>query len=218
METLKEIVDIALHLDAHLNEWIGILGPAWVYLLVFLVVFAETGLIVTPFLPGDSLLFALGAMTTTENAVLSLPLLSALLVSAGILGDAVNYSCGRYVGPKVFSSATSRLWNRDHLLKAQAFYERHGGKAIVLARFAPIIRTFAPFVAGVGKMSYPRFALFNVAGAVLWVMSFLLAGHYFGNIPAVKRNFHIVIVAIVVVSILPMAIEFLRHRGAKKKL
>ena len=213
---IQEALDVVLHLDAHLNEWIGMTGP-WIYPLLFLVIFCETGLVVTPFLPGDSLLFALGALTATENAALSLPLLCVLLVAAGIIGDAVNYAAGRFAGPKVFTSDTSRLWNKDHLLKAQAFYERHGGKAIIFARFVPIIRTFAPFVAGIGKMQYARFAAFNVSGAVAWVLGFLLAGHTFGDIPAVKRNFHFVIFGIIVVSFLPVIVEFLRARSAGKQ-
>ncbi len=215
MDFLKETVDVILHLDAHVNAWIGTLGP-WIYPLLFLVIFSETGLVVTPFLPGDSLLFALGALSATENAELSLPLLAVLLVAAGILGDAVNYACGRYVGPKVFTSETSRLWNKDHLLKAQAFYDRHGGKAIVFARFVPILRTFAPFVAGIGRMQYPRFAFFNVSGAIAWVLGFLIAGHIFGNIPAVKRNFHIVIFGIIGVSFLPVIVEYVRAKAASK--
>ncbi len=215
MEMLKEAIDVMLHLDAHLNEWIGATGN-WFYVLMFLVIFCETGLVVTPFLPGDSLLFALGALTTTENAALSLPVLLVSLTAAGIIGDAVNYSCGRWIGPKVFTSETSRFLKRDHLLKAQAFFERHGGKAIIFARFAPIVRTFVPFVAGIGRMHYPRFALFNVVGAIAWVAGFLLAGHYFGNIPAVKRNFHIVIFGIIGVSLLPIVIEFFRARAASK--
>ena len=215
MESLKEFVDILLHLDAHLNEWIGMVGHGF-YLLMFLVIFCETGLVVMPFLPGDSLLFALGAMTAVENAVLSLPLLCVLLAAAGILGDAVNYAAGRTIGPRVFKSETSRLLNKLHLLRAQAFFTRHGGKAIILARFAPIVRTFVPFVAGIGRMNYPRFALFNVTGGIAWVTGFLVAGHTFGNIPTVKRNFHIVIIGIVVVSCIPIVVEFLRARASPK--
>lgn len=215
MEMLKEALDVLLHLDIHLNQWIGMTG-SWIYLALFLVIFCETGLVVTPFLPGDSLLFALGALTTSENAALSLPILLVSLTAAGIIGDAVNYACGRYIGPKVFKSETSRFLNRNHLLKAQEFFERHGGKAIIFARFAPIVRTFVPFVAGIGKMRYPRFALFNVIGGIAWVAGFLLAGHYFGNIPAVKRNFHIVIFGIIGVSLLPIVIEFFRARATSK--
>lgn len=216
MALITEFLDIMLHLDMHLNTWAATMGP-WMYALMFLVIFCETGLVVTPFLPGDSLLFALGALTATENAYLSLPLLAVLLIIAGILGDATNYAIGRYIGPKIFSREDSFWLNKEHLLRTQKFYEKHGGKTIILARFIPIIRTFAPFVAGIGEMQYRRFAAYNVVGAVVWVLTFLVAGNFFGNIPAVKTNFHIVILAIIVISFLPVVIEFIRARMAKNK-
>jgi len=205
-----QLVDIILHLDVHLNEWILYFGPG-IYALLFAIIFCETGLVVTPFLPGDSLLFALGALAAGDNPSLSLPVLMGSLIVAGILGDATNYAIGRYLGPKVFREK-SWLLNRDHLLRTQAFYEKHGGKTIIMARFIPIIRTFAPFVAGIGNMVYRRFAMFNVVGAVLWVGLFLVAGYFFGNLPAVKRNFHVVIFAIIILSVLPPVIEWLRSR------
>lgn len=213
MEFLKQAIDIFLHLDAHLNEWAGMLGP-WLYLLLFVIIFCETGLVVTPFLPGDSLLFAVGALASIEGSPINLPTMAILLCIAAVLGDAVNYAIGARVGPRVFTSETSWLLNRDHLRQTHEFYERHGGKTIILARFIPIIRTFAPFIAGIGKMGYTHFAVYNVTGGVVWVLSFLLGGFYFGNVPIVKRNFHVVIVAIIVISIMPPIIEYLRSRRA----
>jgi membrane-associated protein len=209
MELLKQLVDGFLHLDTHLNDLAGTLGP-WLYLLLFAIVFCETGLVVTPILPGDSLLFAVGALAASDGSPLSLTLLLILLLTAAIVGDAVNYLVGYYVGPRVFKSDRSRLLNKKHLLRTQEFYERHGGKTIILARFIPIIRTFAPFVAGIGKMEYRRFALFNITGAVAWVAAFLLGGYFLGS--QVKAHFHYVIVAIIVISVLPVVWEFLRSR------
>ncbi|HYX37441.1 MAG TPA: DedA family protein [Oligoflexus sp.] len=214
MEWIKQFIDIILHMDLYLNNWIRDLGPL-IYVLVFMVIFAETGLVVTPFLPGDSFLFALGAMAAVENAYLSLPMLLVLLSVAAILGDAVNYAVGKYIGPRIFSKDTGLLLNKKHLLAAQAFYEKHGGKAIIIARFAPILRTFAPFVAGIGHMRYSRFLAYNVVGGLVWVWSFLLAGFMFGNMPQVKDNFHIVIFAIIFLSLVPVAIE--TWRGWKDK-
>ena len=211
MESLAQILDVFLHLDAHLNEWAGVLGP-WLYVVLFLIVFCETGLVVTPFLPGDSLLFAAGALCAVEGSPLQLPWLAGLLITAAVGGDALNYSIGKFVGPAVFTSEHSRLLNREHLVRTQRFYERHGGKTIFLARFVPIVRTFAPFVAGIGRMSYAHFATWNVTGALSWVLSFLLAGYWFGQLPAVKRNFHVVIVAIIVISVMPMVFEWVRAR------
>lgn len=209
------LVDVVLHMDVHLNELIGTMGP-WIYVFLFAIIFCETGLVITPILPGDSLLFALGALCAVDNAYLSYPLLAILLIAAGILGDATNYTIGRYFGPRVFRSKTSFLFNERHLASAQRFYDKYGGKTIVLARFMPIIRTFAPFVAGIGEMKYPRFAAYNVIGAVAWVGMFLSAGYWFGNIPAVKEQFHIVIVAIIVISLLPMLIELIQARRLRK--
>jgi membrane-associated protein len=211
VEALQQAVDVFLHLDAHLNEWAGALGP-WLYLVLFLIVFCETGLVVTPFLPGDSLLFATGALAASPGSPLELPALMVLLVGAAILGDAVNYAIGRRVGPVVFHSEGSWLLNKEHLTRTAQFYERHGGKTIFLARFVPIIRTFAPFVAGIGRMRYGYFATYNVTGALAWVLSFLVGGYWFGQIPTVKENFHIVIVAIIAISVLPIVIEFIRAR------
>jgi membrane-associated protein len=213
MEALAQLIDVFLHLDAHLTEWAGVLGP-WLYLVLFLIVFCETGLVVTPFLPGDSLLFAAGALCALDGSPLSVGPLAVLLVVAAISGDALNYAIGAYLGPAVFTSEHSRFLNRQHLIRTQQFYARHGGKTIFLARFVPIVRTFAPFVAGIGRMRYGYFATYNVTGAFAWVLSFLVAGYWFGQIPAVKRNFHIVIVAIVVISVMPMVFEYLRARRA----
>ncbi len=210
METL---LDIFLHLDQHLNEWAGTLGP-WLYLVLFVVVFCETGLVATPFLPGDSLLFAVGALASIDDSPIDLSLMIFLLIVAAIAGDAANYAFGRYLGPRVFTSESSWLFRRDHLLRTQEFYVRHGGKTIVLARFVPIVRTFAPFVAGIGKMDYSRFAAWNVSGAIGWVVSLTLAGYFFGQIPLVKNNFETVILAIVAISVLPIVIEWLRTRRA----
>ncbi len=213
MEWLKQALEIFLHLDVHLNQ-LTIDYGSFVYLILFLIVFCETGLVVTPVLPGDSLLFAVGALVSIEGSPLSLPIVCALLIVAAILGDAANYSIGRYLGPAVFSSERSRLLNPEHLRRTHAFYEKHGGKTIFLARFVPIVRTFAPFVAGVGRMDYRHFAVWNVTGAIVWVVSLTLAGFFFGNIPLVKRNFETVILAIVFVSVLPMVVEFVRGRRA----
>jgi membrane-associated protein len=213
METLSGLIDMFLHLDAHLNQWAGSLG-GWLYVVLFLIVFCETGLVVTPFLPGDSLLFAVGALAASPASVIDPIWVMLLLIIAAILGDAVNYAIGRRVGPRVFQAENSWLLNKDHLLHTQKFYEKHGGKTIVLARFVPIVRTFAPFVAGIGRMEYSRFAMFNVSGGILWVVLFIGGGYLFGNIPAVKRNFHVVIVAIIILSVLPGVIEFIRARRA----
>jgi membrane-associated protein len=216
MQFLRDVLDAFLHLDVfldrHLNEWAAAHGLWLPYGVLFLILFCETGLVVTPFLPGDSLLFAVGALAAIQDSPLSLWILAVILSVGAILGDAVNYSIGLRLGPKVFSREDSRLLNRKHLLRTQRFYEKHGGKTIFLARFIPIIRTFAPFVAGIGKMQYRRFAIYNVTGGIVWIASFLAAGYIFGNVPLVKRNFHIVIVAIVVISCVPVAIEFLRAR------
>lgn len=214
MEWIRQFIDIILNMDLYLNNWIRDFGPM-IYVLVFMVIFCETGLVVTPFLPGDSFLFALGAMAAVENAYLSLPMLLFLLSLAAVLGDAVNYSVGKYIGPRIFSKDTGLFLNKKHLLAAQAFYEKHGGKAIIIARFAPILRTFAPFVAGIGHMQYARFFAYNIVGGLLWVWSFLIAGFWFGNMPQVKDNFHIVIFAIIFLSLLPVVFE--AWRGWKDK-
>jgi membrane-associated protein len=207
------VIDFVLHLDKHLAELVSMYG-GWTYAILFLIVFCETGLVVTPFLPGDSLLFAVGALAA--GGAFDVSLLVILLTVAAILGDTVNYWIGRVVGPKVFQKESSRLLNRKHLDRTHAFYEKHGGKTIILARFLPIIRTFAPFVAGIGRMHYPRFFLYNVVGGIVWVVLFVLAGYFFGNIPVVKRNFTLVILAIIFLSLLPPAIEYLKHRRASR--
>jgi membrane-associated protein len=210
---MEFLLDLLLHFDRHLAEFVATYG-AWVYGLLFLIVFAETGLVVTPFLPGDSLLFAAGALSAA--GALDAPALFFLLIAAAVLGDAVNYSAGRYVGPHVFTASDRRGWshrllNRDHLARAHEFFERYGGKAVVLGRFVPIVRTFVPFVAGAATMTYPRFAFYNVTGGILWVGICMGAGFAFGNVPIVRNNFTLVALGIVMVSLLPMAVEFLRH-------
>lgn len=219
MEILNDIfvlclslVDFILHIDVHLNELCLNYG-VWVYAILFAIVFCETGLVVTPFLPGDSLLFAVGAMAAL--GALDVKLVMPLLIAAAVFGDGVNYAIGAKMGTRVFQNDASRFFKRAHLIKTQEFYERHGGKTIIIARFMPIIRTFAPFVAGVGTMAYARFFLFNIVGAVLWVTLFVLAGFFFGNLPVVKHNFTLVIFAIIGVSILPGVIEYLKHRRAR---
>lgn len=211
---MPELIDLFLNLDVHLAEFVATYG-LWVYGLLFAIIFAETGLVITPFLPGDSLLFAVGAIAATGG--LDIRVVLVLLIAAAILGDAVNYSVGRYAGPRIFrgedrTSRLQRLLNREHLDKAHAFFEHHGGKAIVMARFAPIIRTFVPFVAGAGSMSYPAFAFYNVTGAVLWVGVCVGGGYLFGQVPIVKENFSIVALGIVAVSLIPIAVEWWRHR------
>ena len=213
MDEIKSAIDVFLHLDRHLGEWSQALGH-WLYFLLFAIVFCETGLVVTPFLPGDSLLFAVGALASLPDSGMSLWLVALLLIAAAVLGDAVNYAVGAYMGPKVFSREDSRWLNKKHLQRTHDFYEKYGGKTIFLARFVPIVRTFAPFVAGVGSMTYSHFALYNVTGAVTWVLAFLLAGYFFGQIPTIQRNFHVVIVAIIVISMFPIAFEFVRARRA----
>ncbi len=208
---MSKLIDIVLHLDRYLNGWAADMG-SWMYVLLIAVVFAETGLVVTPFLPGDSLLFAVGALAATDGSPIDVWLIGVALVAAAIAGDAVNYAIGRRLGPKVFTSQTSKLLNKQHLLRAQGFYARHGGKTIILARFIPIIRTFAPFVAGIGEMGYTRFATYNVAGALAWVSSFLVLGYQFGGLPFVKKNFTYVIFAIIILSVIPAVVEFVRAK------
>ncbi len=189
----------------------------WTYVILFLVIFAETGLVVTPFLPGDSLLFAVGALAALPESGLNLPIIIGLLFIAAILGDAVNYSIGRYLGPKVLKREDHFLLNKQHLEYTNKFYAKHGGKTIILARFMPIVRTFAPFVAGVGHMDYRHFAIYNFIGAFLWVLPFTIGGYFFGNLPFVKDSFHYVILAIIILSVLPAIYEVLRARSESKK-
>jgi membrane-associated protein len=212
MEWIKKLIDLVLNVDEHLARLVPEYG-AWIYALLFLIIFCETGLVVMPLLPGDSLLFAIGALCGAK--ILNLPLILFLLSVAAILGDTVNYWIGHYLGPKVFKSE-SRFLNRRHLEKTHEFYERYGGKTIIIARFVPIVRTFAPFVAGVGAMTYGKFMSYNIFGGLLWVFSMTLCGYAFGNIPIVKKNFELVILMIIFISILPGIIEYARERKRLK--
>lgn len=212
MDLIRGFIDFFLHLDAHLAEIIRDYG-IWTYAILFLIVFAETGLVIMPLLPGDSLLFAAGSFAALGD--LDPLLLAGLLIVAAILGDTVNYWIGNRIGPRAFSGEI-RFLKQEYLDRTRAFYARHGGKTIILARFVPIVRTFAPFVAGVGEMNYPRFLAYNVSGAIAWVTIFVGAGYWFGNIPAVKERFTLVILAIIVVSVLPIAIEILKGWKARR--
>ena len=213
MDWIRWCIDLFLHLDKHLAQVVTSYG-GHTYALLFAVVFLETGLVVTPLLPGDSLLFAAGAFAAVGS--LKVGLLFALLSLAAILGDTLNYAIGAYLGPKVFHFPKSRFFNPEHLRRTHAFYEKYGGKTIIIARFVPIVRTFAPFVAGIGAMSYLRFLAYNVVGGVLWVAVCVFSGYFFGNQPIVKNNFSLVILAIIAISVLPAAFEYLRHRYAAR--
>ena len=214
MELLLSGWDLLANLDRHLANLLQQHG-AWVYLLLFTIIFCETGLVVTPFLPGDSLLFVAGALAATGG--MDAHLLAILLVLAAVLGNTVNYSIGHFLGPKVFHWEHSRLFNRKALDRAHAFYEKHGGKTIVITRFVPILRTFAPFVAGIARMTYLRFTAYNVAGALAWVLALVYAGYWFGNVSFVKQNLTWVIVGIVALSLMPLAFEYFRHRLSKAR-
>ncbi len=212
---IAQLIDIFLHLDKHLSAVVAEFG-VWVYVLLFLIIFVETGLVVMPFLPGDSLLFVAGAIAGL--GAMSLPVLLVSLIVAAILGDALNYSVGRYFGPRVFAWEQSRFFNKAAFERTHSFYERHGGITIIVARFLPFVRTFAPFVAGIAQMTYPRFALYNVVGAVLWVGSLTTLGYLVGNTPWVKANFQWVTLAFIVIPGLPAVFELLRHwRLARRK-
>jgi len=213
MELLKDFIDLFLHLDQHLSELIAAYGT-WTYAILFLIIFCETGLVVTPFLPGDSLLFAAG--TFAGMGSLNPWLLGALLFTASVLGDSTNYWIGRYIGPRAFSG-NIRFLKQEYLDKTHAFYERHGRKTVFLARFLPIVRTFAPFVAGVGAMSYPRFLGMSLGGSLCWVGLFVSTGYFFGNLPVVREHFSVVVMAIIAISLLPMGIEVLRGWLASRK-
>lgn len=211
---MEYVIDLFLHLDVHLVEFVAQYGT-WVYAMLFAIIFIETGLVIWPFLPGDSLLFAAGALSAT--GVLDIRLVALLLVTAAIAGDAVNYSIGRYAGPKIFTAHDQegffhKLLNRDHLDKAHAFFEKYGGMAVVSGRFVPIVRTFVPFVAGAASMTASTFVFYNITGAIIWVAVCAGAGYLFGNVPVIKENFSLVAIGIVIVSVLPIAIEFLRSR------
>ncbi len=211
METIQNILELLLHFDRYLLDFVNN-QQTWAYLILFLIIFCETGLIVMPFLPGDSLLFASG--TLAALGVMNIWVLVLLLCVAAFLGDSVNFSIGSFLGKKVFER-DYRFFKREHLIKTNEFYERHGGKTIILARFIPIVRTFAPFIAGVGKMDYSRFMLYNVIGGILWVFICSFGGYFFGNIPFVKDNFSVVILAISFISLLPMLIQYVNHQVCK---
>ncbi len=214
LDFVKQLIDFILHVDTHLADLIQQYG-LWTYGILFLIIFAETGLVVTPFLPGDSLLFAAGALCAMDTG-LNVHVAALLLFVAAVAGDTLNYWIGAKVGPKVFNREDSVFLRKKHLERAHAFFEKFGGRAIILARFAPIIRTFVPFVAGIGKMSYPRFFAYNVIGAFLWIYAFIYAGYFFGNMPVVKRHFHLIIVAIIVISFIPVLVEFVRARRSRQ--
>ena len=214
MDFLLHIADVLLHVDKYLNAIAADYG-AWTYFILFMIVFCETGLVVTPFLPGDSLLFAAGALC--GGGVLDPNIIFGLLVAAAFCGDNVNYWIGRRVGPAVFEREHTRFFKKEYLLKAHAFYERHGGKTIIIARFVPIVRTFSPFVAGIARMTYAKFLAYSITGAVVWVSLFVYTGYLFGNLPFIKRNFSVVVVIIILISIMPGVVEYVRHRLAVAK-
>ena len=213
MEYLAQFIEIVLHLDKHLAILVQQYG-LWIYGILFFIVFAETGFVVTPFLPGDSLLFVAGALAALGEGGMDIFVLMGVLSAAAILGNMLNYQIGRFLGPKVFHWESSRLFNKNALIKTHEFYEKHGGKTLVLSRFLPLFRTFAPFVAGIGAMSYAKFTFFNLLGAIAWVVSLCLAGFWLGNIPWVKQNLSIIIIGIVVSSLVPVGIGYLKTRQA----
>lgn len=210
---LASLIDFVLHIDQHLIELTQTYG-LWIYAILFLIVFCETGLVVTPFLPGDSLLFAAGAVAALGG--MNVHIVAALLLAAAVIGDAVNFAIGKYFGEKLFAKPDSRVFKREYLDKTHAFYEKYGGKTIILARFVPIVRTFAPFVAGMGNMHYGRFIRYNIIGALMWVGLLTYAGYFFGELPVVKNNFGLVVIGIIVVSVLPMAVEIAKAKWGKK--
>lgn len=210
---LASLIDFILHIDQHLIELTQTYG-LWIYAILFLIVFCETGLVVTPFLPGDSLLFAAGAVAALGG--MNVHIAAALLLVAAVIGDAANFAIGKYFGEKLFAKPDSRVFKREYLDKTHAFYEKYGGKTIILARFVPIVRTFAPFVAGMGDMHYGRFIRYNIIGALVWVGLLTYAGYFFGELPVVKNNFGLVVIGIIVVSVLPMAVEIAKAKWGKK--
>jgi len=214
VDLLLSAWNLLVHLDQHLAALLQQYG-AWIYLILFAIIFCETGLVVTPFLPGDSLLFVAGALAATGG--IDVHLLALLLVIAGVLGNTVNYSIGYFIGPRVFHWEGSRFFNRKALERAHAFYEKHGGVTIIITRFVPILRTFAPFVAGIARMTYLRFSVYNVAGALAWVLSLLYAGYWFGNVPVVKQNLSAVIIGVIVLSVMPLVVEYVRSRLVRAK-
>jgi len=214
MEFIGKLIDVFLHLDQHLNEVIGQYGT-WTYLILFLIIFCETGLVITPILPGDSLLFAAGTFAALGS--LNVFWVFVLLTIAAIAGDTLNYWIGHWIGPKIFHRENVRFLNKKHLERTHGFYEKYGGKTIIIARFIPIVRTFAPFVAGIGRMSYWKFIAYNVIGGIAWVGICVFAGYFFGNLEIVKNNFSLVIIAILVISVLPMLVEYVRHRASRPR-
>lgn len=217
MDQIRFLFDFILHIDVHMAELIAQYG-FWTYAIVFLILFCETGLIVTPFLPGDSLLFAVGALVALPSNNLNVHLMVTLMVSAAVIGDAVNYFIGRIFGETLFTNPNSKIFRQSYLTKTQDFYERHGGKTIILARFMPIVRTFAPFVAGMGRMPYMTFTFYNIVGALSWVISFTYAGYFFGNLQVIQDNLKLLIVAIILISVLPAVVGVWRQYRSNKKL
>lgn len=213
MELIRSLIDFILHIDKHLIDIVSEYST-WTYLILFLIIFAETGFVVTPFLPGDSLLFAAGAIVSNPDSELNIFLIGIVLIVAAVSGDWANYHTGKYIGPKAFSGKY-RLLKKEYLERTQTFYHKHGGKTIIYARFVPIVRTFAPFVAGVGVMSYKKFAVFNISGAVVWVASFLCLGYFFGSLPVIKENFTYVIFVIILMSVIPPAIEVIKGKAKR---
>jgi len=214
VEYIAYFIELLLHIDRYLIELVSHYG-AWIYAILFAIVFCETGLVVTPFLPGDSLLFVAGTFAALGS--LNLTWLLVLLTAAAILGDTINYWIGNYIGPRVFQMEDSRIFKKEYLDRTHQFYEKYGPITIVIGRFVPIIRTFAPFLAGVGSMTYGKFLFYNVAGGVLWIVLFTLGGYFFGNLPIVKKNFTLVIFAIIIISVMPTVIEYFRQRKAAKR-
>ncbi len=212
MSTIQALIDFILHIDVHLAQMI-LTYQGWTMGILFMIIFLETGVVIMPFLPGDSLLFAIGAFTAKGS--FDYWTITTLLLIAAIIGDSVNYAIGKYLGPKIFDSAESVYLNRKHLLKARAFYEKYGAKTIIIARFIPIVRTFAPFVAGIAEMKYKEFMTYNVVGAILWIYSFCTLGFYFGSLEFVEKNFKLVMLAIIIISVLPAVIEFMREYKKK---
>jgi membrane-associated protein len=213
MEFLAQFMDIVLHLDKHLVVLVQQYG-LWIYGILFVIIFSETGFVVTPFLPGDSLLFVAGALAALGEGGMDIFVLMGVLTTAAVLGNTVNYHIGHYLGPKVFHWENSRFFNRDALVKTHAFYEKHGGKTLVISRFLPLFRTFAPFVAGIGAMSYTKFTIFNLIGALGWVVSLCLAGYWLGNLPWVKANLTLIVVGIIIISLVPIGVGYLKGKGA----
>lgn len=217
METIRDVIEFVLHLNHHLNKLVDNFGPFWTYGILFAIVFCETGLVVTPFLPGDSLLFAVGALAASPGSPLDVHIMFFVLLAAAIIGDTVNYHLGKMLGEKMLQKKDSRIFKKEYIDRTHAFYEKYGGKTIILARFVPIVRTFAPFVAGVGEMTYRKFITYNIVGAIAWVGSLLYAGYFFGNMEIVKKNFGLVVIAIIIISILPGVFEFIKARNEAKK-